>query len=250
MTTYVYGIARDERADPAGPAEPEPHELPEGLTGVGDPPRPVRVVGGGGLTAVVSDCPDRLRPKRRDLLAHQRVLAEVGRWSTVLPMRFGSVSDSDEKVRAVLAEHAERYREQLDRLTGRVEYNVKAVHREEVVLHLVLAGNAELRALAAANRASGGGSYEERLRFGELVAHGVREREVRDAALVEDSLRPLAEECRPGPESAGWFVNLSFLLTRPAAERLLTTAAGLEKAHPQLDLKVHGPLPPYSFVTP
>ncbi|MGK5544794.1 GvpL/GvpF family gas vesicle protein [Streptomyces sp. URMC 127] len=241
MTTYVYGIARGERT-----------ELPEGLTGIGDPPLPVRVVTGAGLAAVVSDCPaeGELRPKRRDLLAHQRVLAEAGRRTTVLPMRFGSVSDSDDQVRAVLTEHSGRYEEQFARLEGRVEYNVKAVHHEEAVLHLVLAENAELRTLAEANRAAGGGSYEQRLRFGELVAQAVREQETRDADLVRRTLEPLAEGERPGPESTGWFLNASYLVAEDsdAGSRLLAEAGRLEKEHPHLDVKVHGPLPPYSFV--
>ncbi|MFF4218290.1 GvpL/GvpF family gas vesicle protein [Streptomyces nondiastaticus] len=239
MTTYVYGIARGDRT-----------ELPEGLTGIGDPPLPVRVVTGAGLSAVVSDCPaeGELRPKRRDLLAHQRVLTEAGRRTTVLPMRFGSVSGSDEEVRVVLTEHSGRYEEQLDRLDGRVEYNVKAVHREDAVLHLVLAENTELRTLAEANRADGGGSYEQRLHFGELVARAVREREARDAALVRRALAPLAEGERPGPESTGWFLNVSFLLPGEAGSRLLAEAGRIEEEHPHLDVKVHGPLPPYSFV--
>ncbi|GHF59978.1 gas vesicle protein [Streptomyces mashuensis] len=235
MSTYVYGIAR------AGA------DVPEDLTGIGDPPRPVRLVGHAGLAAVVSDCPEELRPKRRDLLAHQRVLTEAGRRTTVLPMRFGSVSEDDEAVAAVLAEHAAHYEERLDRLAGRVEYNIKAVHHEDAVLHLVLAGNAELRSLAEANRAEGGGSYEQRLRFGELVARAVHDREVQDADLVRGALAPLAEEDRPGPESTGWFLNHSFLLKEPAAGALLKEADRLQRDHPQLDLRVHGPLPPYSF---
>ncbi|KNB52284.1 GvpL/GvpF family gas vesicle protein [Streptomyces caatingaensis] len=236
MSTYVYGITHEGCA------------LPEGLTGVGEPPCPVRLVTGSGLAAVVSDCPEDLRPKRRDLLAHQRVLSEAGRAAAVLPLRFGSVSEGDEDVLDTLSRNADRYRSQLERLSGRVEYNVKAVHDEEAVLHLVLAEDARLRALAEANRKAGGGSYEDRLRFGEQVAEAVRSREAWDADLVRDTLEPLAEGCRPGPESGGWFLNLSFLLAEPAAERLVTTADRLRRAHPQLDLTVTGPLPPYSFV--
>ncbi|MBO0655764.1 GvpL/GvpF family gas vesicle protein [Streptomyces triculaminicus] len=237
MTTYVYGIAHLGR----GP-------LPENLTGIGDPPLPVRLVTHDDLAAVVSDCPERLRPKRRDLLAHQNVVTEVGRRAPLLPMRFGSLSDSDDRVRDVLDEHADRYREQLVRLSGRVEYNVKAVHREDAVLHLVLAENAGLRSLAAANQADGGGSYEQRLRFGELVAQGVREREGRDAELVREALAPLAERERTGPENSGCFLNVSYLIEEAAARRLLDEVRRLEKTHPQLELTVHGPLPPYSFV--
>ncbi|MFI9235178.1 GvpL/GvpF family gas vesicle protein [Streptomyces sp. NPDC053079] len=237
MSTYVYGITRAGRTG-----------LPQGLTGIGDPPCPVRTVDGAGLRAVVSDCPQELRPKRRDLLAHQHVVTEIGRRAPVLPMRFGSVSDSDDTVHHVLCEHSGRYEEQLEQLTGRVEYNVKAVHREDAVLHLVLAEDAGLRTLAEANRAAGGGSYEQRLHFGESVAQRVRDREDRDAELVRETLAPLAEKARTGPEHAGCFLNLSFLVDESAAGRLLTETGRLEKELPHLALTVHGPLPPYSFV--
>ncbi|MEV4742102.1 GvpL/GvpF family gas vesicle protein [Streptomyces sp. NPDC049555] len=237
MSTYVYGIAR---AAVAG--------LPAGLTGIGDPALPVRLVTAADLAAVVSDCPNELRPKRRDLLAHQRVLAEVGLHTTVLPMRFGSVSDDDEKVREVLDEHSDRYRDRLDRLAGRVEYNLKAVHHEDAVLHLVLAEDAGLRTLAEANRADGGGSYEQRLQFGEKVAAAVREREMRDARLLREALAPRAEDERPGPDSGGWFLNVSYLVPESGAGALLEEVERLRRAHPHIDLTIHGPLPVYSFV--
>lgn len=86
------------------------------------------------------------------------------------------------------------------------------------------------------------------MRFGELMAGAVRAREVRDAKLVEEALAPTAEEVRPGPESGGWFVSLSLLLGKDAADPLLSAAAELERAHPWLKLRINGPLPPYSFV--
>src|SRR3954451_1946811 len=146
MTTYVYGIARGEVAD-----------LGDGLLVLGDPPLPVRALNEGELAAIVSDCPPELKPRRRDLLAHQHVLTEVSDKRSVLPMRFGSVSASDEDVRTVLTRHADRYEDQLQRLADRVEYNVKVVHDEDAVLHQVLSEEPELRLMAEANRAAGGG---------------------------------------------------------------------------------------------
>ncbi|WP_340374787.1 GvpL/GvpF family gas vesicle protein [Streptomyces sp. SS7] len=239
MSTYVYGIAA--RSHPAPP---------EGLTGVGDPPRPLRVLTEGELAAVVSDAPEELRPKRRELLAHQNVLSEVGAAGCVLPMRFGSVAPDDETVTGVLAERAEHYRERLEALDGKVEYNVKAAHVEEVVLHQVMADSTELRTLAEANRQAGGGTYEQRLRLGEVVAAAVRAREAEDAADVQQALRPLAAATSTGPESTGWLANVSFLVERDAAADFLEAAEKLRKASPHLDLRVNGPLPPYSFVEP
>ncbi|MEE1928265.1 GvpL/GvpF family gas vesicle protein [Streptomyces sp. TRM 70351] len=239
MSTYVYGIA------PAGHPGP-----PEALGGVGDPPRPVRTVEGGGLRAVVSECPEGLRAKRRDLNAHQQVLAEVGALGTVLPLRFGSVADDDEAVRGVLERHAEHYARQLDEVAGRVEFNVKAVHDEESVLRQVLTEDPELRALAQAGRSSGGATYQDKLQLGERVAEAVRAREVADGRAVTEALAAHADRHSPGPESAGWLANVSFLVGREGAAAFAEAADAFGQAHPQLKVQVTGPLPPYSFVEP
>ncbi|MFF0089759.1 GvpL/GvpF family gas vesicle protein [Streptomyces canus] len=239
MSTYVYGITA--ASHPA---------LPEALGGVGDPALPVRVLQEGELAAIVSDAPEGLRPKRRDLLAHQNVLSEAGAGGCILPMRFGSVAPDDDTVTGVLAERQEHYKERLRTLDGRVEYNVKATHDEEAVLHRVMSDNPEVRAVAEANRRAGGGSYDERLRLGEMVVAAVKAREAEDAGEVQRALEPVAEAISVGPESSGWLANVSFLVERDAAASFLEAVDELRKAHPHLDLRVNGPLPPYSFVDP
>lgn len=239
MSTYVYGIAASSH-----PA------LPEGMGGVGDPARTVRVLEEGELAAIVSDTPEGLRPKRRDLLAHQNVLSETGAGGSVLPMRFGSVAPDDATVAGVLAQRAEHYRERLRALDGMVEYNVKASHDEEAVLHRVMRENPELRALTEANRQSGGGTYEDRLRLGEIVVAGIQAREADDAAELRQALDSVAADVSAGPESTGWLANLSFLVDRRSAESFLAAVDEVRTSHPHIELRVNGPLPPYSFVEP
>ncbi|MFE9053437.1 GvpL/GvpF family gas vesicle protein [Streptomyces mutabilis] len=239
MSTYVYGITAVSHPS-----------LPEGLTGVGDPPGRVRVLKEGELAAVVSDAPEGLRPKRRELLAHQNVLSEVGAAGCVLPMRFGSIAPDDDAVTSVLAERAEHYRERLGALDGRVEYNIKANHVEEAVLHHVMAENPEIRALAEANRQQGGGSYENKIQLGEMVAAAVKDKEAQDATTLERALEPAADAVSAGPESTGWLANVSFLVNRESAEEFLAAVERARRDMPHLEVRVNGPLPPYSFVEP
>jgi hypothetical protein len=239
VSTYVYGITASSH-----PA------LPKDLAGVGDPPRPVRILEAGELTAVVSDAPEGLRPKRKDLLAHQTVLDEAGAAGVVLPMRFGSVAPDDDTVTGALTERADHYKERLRALEGKVEYNVKATHQEEAVLHLVMSANPDIRAMTEANRKSGGGSYDDRLRLGEMVVAAVKARESEDAAAVRSALEPLASDVSVGPESTGWLVNVSFLVDRDSADRFLTEVENVRGRNPHIELRVNGPLPPYSFVEP
>ncbi|GAA2249254.1 gas vesicle protein [Streptomyces ruber] len=239
MSTYVYGIAA--RSHPS---------LPRDMEGVGTPALKVRVLEEGELAAIVSDAPEDLRPKRKDLLAHQNVLNEAGAGGAVLPMRFGSVAPDDASVTGVLAERAEHYLERLKALDGKVEYNVKASHDQEAVLHRVMSDNPELRALAQSNRQSGGGSYEDKLRLGEMVAAAVQNREAEDAALLRQALENTAAAESVGPDSTGWLANVSFLVERAKAEEFLAGVERVRQEYPHLEVRVNGPLPPYSFVEP
>ncbi|MEU6394019.1 GvpL/GvpF family gas vesicle protein [Streptomyces sp. NPDC046939] len=237
MSTYVYGIADADHPS-----------LPEGMEGIGSPALTVRIVKGGGLAAIVSDAPDNLRPKRRDLLAHQNVLSEAGGGGTVLPMRFGSVAEDDAAVAAALEDRVSHYKERLAALRDRVEYNVKVQHEEEAVLRTVMAENDDVRALALRNRDAGGGSHEDKLQLGEAVAKAVQAREAQDGAMVRATLEPQADAVSEGPESTGWITNLSFLVDRGSSERLLGAIEEIRQSSPHLVFRVNGPLPPYSFV--
>ncbi len=239
MSTYVYGITAGTHPS-----------LPEGIEGVGSPAREVRVLKAGDLAAVVSDAPEDLRPKRRELLAHQNVLSEIGAAGCVLPMRFGSVAPDDDAVTGVLAERADHYQERLRALDGRIEYNIKANHVEEAVLHQVMADNPEIRALAESNRQSGGGTYENKIRLGEMVAAAVKDKEAEDGTAVERALEPAADAVSVGPESTGWLANVSFLVKRESAEEFLAAVDEVRGRMPHLEVRVNGPLPPYSFVEP
>jgi len=239
VSTYVYGITASSHPS-----------LPKAVGGVGDPPRPVRVLKQGALAALVSDAPEGLRPKRKELLAHSNVLAEAGAGGCVLPMRFGSIAPDDDTVTSVLAERAEHYGERLTALDGKVEYNIKATHAEEAVLHRVLSENPEIRAITEANRQAGGGTYEERLRLGEMVVAAVKAQEAEDATDVQHTLEPAADAVSVGPDSDGWLANVSFLVGGEEVETFLTAVEQLRKGHPHVDLRVNGPLPPYSFVDP
>jgi hypothetical protein len=238
MGTYVYGITR------------ESHPLALcGLTGVGDQPAPVRAVRHGDIVAIVSDAPANLRAKRRDLETHEALLEQLYAAGTVLPMRFGMVAADDEAVQGELAAGAHRYRTMLVGLDGKVELNVKAEHDEPALLRDLLTSRRDLRERNDALRRSGGGTHDERVAFGELVAAAVERRRAEDADLVVARLRPHAARVTLGPAAGDSLVNASFLVGPTARSAFDNAVATLEREHgPVLRVRVFGPLPPYSFV--
>ena len=238
MASYVYCFTRA--------AHPAPMD---GLRGVGADGTALRTVRHEGLAAVVSDAPEGLRPKRRDLVAHETVLETLCAAGAVVPMRFGTVAPDDDAVLAELVRGARRYAELLTRLDGHVERNVKGAHREDSLLADLLSGNPRLRAHNEALRASGGGTQPERVAFGEQVSLAVEQRRTRDAAYVVAALRPLAMQDRHAPSIEGCFVNVSFLIPSAAQADFDAVATELRTAMDgYADLRVSGALPPYSFV--
>jgi hypothetical protein len=83
-----------------------------------------------------------------------------------------------------------------------------------------------------------------------MVASAVRAQEAEDAARVQELLDSAAEATSTGPDSSGWLVNISFLVHRDAAGKFLDTIEDARRKLPHLELRVNGPLPPYSFVDP
>lgn len=84
----------------------------------------LRAVGVDGLTAVVSDHREQPHPTPPRLLEHERVLQALLPHG-VLPARYGPALPGEDALRGLLAGRAERFRQLLERLRGRVEMGVR-----------------------------------------------------------------------------------------------------------------------------
>ncbi|WP_406433886.1 GvpL/GvpF family gas vesicle protein [Streptomyces sp. NBC_01589] len=237
MAVYVYSIV----------AATHPQRL-DGLDGVGNPPTILRTVKTDKLAAVVGDAPEDLRPKRRDLGAHQAVQERLLADGTVLPLQFGFTTLDDDAVRAVLEERKDEFAERLRALEGCVEYHLKAAQDEDALLRQILLESDEARGLNEEIR-SGNSSPDLSLALGELVSREVQERQDRLAAGVLDALRGFAREERSSQATGNDFLNVSFLVERDKEQSFLGEEQGLAKELGEdFDLRLLGPLPAYSFV--
>ncbi|MCB5179204.1 GvpL/GvpF family gas vesicle protein [Streptomyces antimicrobicus] len=238
MTVYVYAITSRDH----------PCRL-DGTTGVGARAAPVRVLAAGELRAVVSDIDEEIRPRRRDVAAHQAVQDRLMADGTPLPLQFGYTAPDDASVRHTLEEHAQTYRAALDRVEGCAEYNVKASREQERLLREILDDSPEARRL---NDAIVAGSQDPRLplELGRMVAAEV---ELRHASAASDLVRalvgPAREHVLHQPVGSEDFLNLSLLVPRDEEAALVKAHAAVARDDDKgVSVRLSGPLPPYSFV--
>ena len=101
--TYIYAII----------AAPTPETFgPIGIGGRGDE---CRTIHHDGLAAVVSVSPaKKYKVSRDNLLAHEKVIEAAMVSHTVLPVRFCTIADNEEKVKRILEREHDRFLE-LDR---------------------------------------------------------------------------------------------------------------------------------------
>jgi hypothetical protein len=233
---YIYAVLRSEH--------PDPRDTP----GVGDDSSPVRLVRRGQVAAAVSDAPEPLVGRRRDLLSHSRVVEHLWGQGPVLPMRFGIVAPDEASLRAdVLDDPTGRLLSRLSYLTDRVEMSIKAWHHEETVLREVVQEHREVAALQA--RIRRGGTYNDRIRLGELVAGAVEAKQAVDGERLLRQLTPAAVEVRPGAPVDGALLNAAFLVDRNGIEEFGIATSRIEELEGErLTVRAAGPLPPYSFV--
>ncbi|MCW3063636.1 MAG: Gas vesicle synthesis protein GvpL/GvpF [Solirubrobacterales bacterium] len=238
---YLYGFVRSGDL---------PAKLGEG--GVGLPPGPVECLAEGGVAALVTPLgPERVAPRRANLLAHADVLNRAFERATVLPLRFGFVLPDEAAVRHEIASRAGELAGLLDALQDRVEMHLSALYREERLLGEVLAENP---AIAAAQRRLRGlpvaATHFERIRLGERVAQAVDAKRAADGAAVVRELERLSAAVAPeDPRHEHMVVNASFLVAR---DRLDEFDAAVERVSRERAERMHfrllGPRPPHSFV--
>ena len=210
------------------------------------------------LACVVSDSPDmKYDSTRANMMAHEKLIEQIMREFTVLPIRFGTVTTKDssspvEDIRHKLLES--RFKELLslhEEIDNRVELGLKALWRDEKAIYEeIVAENRELRKLRdSIEGKSPEGTHFDRMHLGEMVKKALDQKREKEAKKLLARLRPVADRLQENKIIMDRMVlNAAFLANKDREIECDEIVKRLdEELGERMVFKYVGPTPPFNF---
>jgi len=205
-----------------------------------------------GLAACVSNSPIiKYSCLRDNMLAHEMAIEEVMKEYTVLPVRFCTIAEDEEKVKKILEIDHDRLIDAMKYIKGKKELGIKAIFKEEIIYKDILERYEDIRilkekiALLSPER-----TYYQRMEIGRMVEASVQnEREICKKEIL-DSLIPLAEDNKIN-NTYGELMILSaaFLVNRDKEVEFDRKVEEFNtKYGDKIKFKYVGTIPPFNFV--
>ena len=239
---YIYGIIRHK--DP----------IEHGPIGIGKRADLVYGINYNGITAIVSNSPVIIYEARRvNMIAHEKVLEEVMKQFTVLPVRFSTISehDDDAGILRILEKDYNKFDEMLTKMEGKKELGLKVLANEAPIYASIIEKYEEIKSLRGKlMNLPVDKTHYQRMKIGEMVAEALKKETENYKNIILDTLNPLTEDMKINDNYGEMMIlNAAFLIKNTSEHEFdLTVNALDEKFGNYMTFKYVGTLPLYNFV--
>lgn len=178
---------------------------------------------------------------RDKVFKHERVIEDVMKRTTIIPMKFCTIFKSEEKIIDLLKEKYSYFMELLEKYRDKSEWGVKIYCKKE---EFQMAKTSTGRDYLLAKKVQ-----EEKLQKDERYINAIVEeiyKKIRQLAEEAKVNRPTPKELLPD-KNKEQVLNLSILVPDDNANKLVALVDNLARQY-SLILELVGPLPVYSFI--
>lgn len=241
---FIYGFIQSDR--------------PEVLGSIGIEQRDVRVVPGGEIAAVVSDSPfedfESLEKETllRSLAVYQAVIEKIMPRFKIIPMKYGSVVESEETLKRLMGQHHDRVAGVLSQMAGSIEVEVVAFWKDFDAVLKAQGQQQEIQRIKASAESGDGGSLQEvQIKVGKMVKAALEKKREEIADHMISALTPkVRQHALHTLIDDTMILNAAFLLDQASEKDFEAAVEGLDRYFEDtINFRIVGPLPPYSFST-
>lgn len=221
-----------------------------GHIGIGEREGEVVTIPYNDLSGVVSDVPiKKYAPTRENTITHERVIEEVMKDYTVLPVRFCTIAASAQEVRDVLRKRYHEFKKLLREMDNKVELGLKALWLNMgATFDEIVAERKDIKMLK--DRASKRPTRDNMIRVGELVKETLDEKKKREAAYFLEPLKKISADVRINNTFGDkMFLNTAFLVDGNREKEFDNEVETLKTEYGERARIIYvGPAPPFNFV--
>lgn len=185
------------------------------------------------------------------MVAHEKAIEQVMKEHTVLPVRFCTIAEDEEKVKKILEREHDRFIDLLKNIEGKKELGLKAVFKEDIIYKDILEKYEDIRLLKEKVAALlPEKTYYQRMEIGRMVEAALQKEKKIHKEDILNALSSLSVEVK---------INNTY------GERMIINAAFLVEKHKEAEFdrrvnelgvrysdkikfKYVGTLPPFNFI--
>ncbi len=204
------------------------------------------------IAAVVSNSPiKKYTVARENVIPHERAIEEVMKTHTVLPVRFGTIAEDEEKVKKILEKEDDRFLGLLKDIEGKKELGLKTIFREDVIYRDILEKYEAIRVLKE-NIAilPPEKTYYQRMEIGKMVEAALQKEKDIYKEDILDTLSPLVLEVKTNNTyGERMILNAAFLVEKHKEAEFDQKVNELSDRYgDKMKFKYVGTLPPFNFI--
>jgi len=223
---------------------------PIGIGGRGDE---VSTIGSDDLAMVISSHPvARLVVNTENILAHEKVIEEVMKEFTVLPVRFCTIAVSADEIRNLLFKRYREFKNLLRDMDHKIELGVKGVWKDmRIVFEEITGQNREIdRLKKKINGDAGEKDIQAKVKLGKFVEAALKRKKEEESQKIIDILRDSAFDYKiNNTKGDEMFINTSFLVGKGREKEFDNLMEEIGETYMNnAKFTYTGPFPPFNFV--
>ena len=186
----------------------------------------------------------------KDLATHQFVIEKVMQTFTIVPVKFGTMVETEDEVIKFLENGYALLNNELSRIEGKIELDVVAWWELPTILTALSRHNSQIQEIQQKLALKGEKvSIEDKIKLGQCIEQALRAEKARSYQLILQTLKQETEDiCLHDVATDKMILNAAFLLEKKNEECFHTLLQTLDqKLENTVNFRVVGPLPPYSF---
>lgn len=204
------------------------------------------------IAAVVSRSAQKEYKALRDnMIAHEKAIEAVMKEYTVLPVRFCTIAETEEKIKKILEKEYDKFSNLLNKFKDKKELGLKAMFKENVIYKEILEKYEQIKKTRdKIAQLPPEKTHSQRMEIGRMVEQALEKEKEKCKEEILNTLKPLSEDVKlNNTYGERMIINSAFLINKDKEAEFDAKVNEFDAKYGyKIKFMYVGTLPPFNFV--